>query len=340
MKSLISYKRLVPLVVIVLLITMLVGCQPLPSSSGPTVQETVQPVTQQFSGKLTMWMLDVGQGDCLLFKSPSGRFLLVDGGPTDSGTAVLAALNQLGVKEIDTLIVSHAHEDHIGGLDAVLAKYPAQKAYLPKMTSTTRAYEDMWLRFKQGHTKIVYPQAGTEIPWDQQVKVEVLGPVNDDYEELNDGSLVARLEFGQTSFLLTGDITIPVEEDLLSRGLNPPVTVLKVAHHGSNGSTGKQLLDKIRPKLALISVGQGNDYGHPGLMTINRLKAVGANILRTDQQGTIRLESNGEKVMVYQEKPVPKEKVKLIGNAKSGVWHRSDCGHLPTRGSQVFFNSS
>lgn len=90
-----------------------------------------------------MWMLDVGQGDCLLFKSPSGRFLLVDGGPTDSGTAVLAALNQLGVKEIDTLIVSHAHEDHIGGLDAVLAKYPAQKAYLPKMTSTTRTYEDM-----------------------------------------------------------------------------------------------------------------------------------------------------------------------------------------------------
>ncbi|MGE5454509.1 MAG: ComEC/Rec2 family competence protein [Methylocystaceae bacterium] len=322
-----------------LLLLWLAGCQSV-STSVPALPERPSAPVSINTGQLTIWMLDVGQGDCFLLKSPSGKYMLVDGGPGEQATDTLATLNQLGVKTLDVLLVSHVHEDHIGGLSTILAALPVKVTYLPAISTTTRAYEQLWLGLKQNKSQIGRAQAGDSLDWDNAVKVTVLGPVKAGYEELNDSSLVLRVEFAQTSFLFTGDMTRQAEDDLLAQRLIKPVTVLKVAHHGSNGSTSAALLAQATPVLALISVGKGNDYGHPGLRTLSRLQEFGTQIRRTDQDGSIRLVSDGQKVQVYNEKPAPaKVSLLLIGNKKSQVVHRSEADHLPNASNRISFTS-
>jgi len=327
------------LIVVLLLIMMVGGCQPLPSSVADP-QESLPATMPSSADQLTMWVLDVGQGDGLLFKSPSGKYMLVDGGPGETADDTLAQLKKLGVTELDLLVVSHAHEDHIGALSLLLDSIAVRKVYLPTMTTTTRAYEKMLLAFRANKAQVERPRVGTAITWDNEVKLSVLGPLKEDYEELNECSLVVQVEFGKTSFLLTGDITTLAENDLLDESPLEPVTVLKVAHHGSNGSTSEQWLKRLKPSLAIISVGAGNDYGHPGVKTLGRLQASGVQVLRTDQEGTIRLVSDGSKVLVYNEKSVtpPKAPASLIANRKSKVIHQADSDHLPALNNQVNFS--
>lgn len=326
-------------VLIILLFLSLSGCQT-PTVISPNRTENTS-VPANSVGSLTVWMLDVGQGDCLLIKSPSGKFLLVDGGPGEVAIATLNDLKGLGVEKIDTLVVSHGHEDHVGALAAILKQIPVRRAILPPAAANTRAYEQMLLALKASKALVERLPAGTTFVLDDNVKIDIIGPLKPNYEELNDGSLVLRVAWGKTSFLLTGDITSLAEDDLLEQGEIQPTTVLKVAHHGSNASTSEQWLKQLQPSLALISVGAGNDYGHPGAAAGQRLRAAGVRVLRTDQVGTIRLQSDGVQVQVYYDQPSVEDKsttaMPLIGNRISRVYHRSDCNHLPKLGNQISF---
>lgn len=314
------------------LILILPGCQ-----APVSVPVDDSSASSKTTGELTVWMLDVGQGDSLLIKSPAGKYMLIDGGPGENADQTLKQIKQLGVKEIDWLIVSHGHEDHVGGLAAILKATPVWQAWLSAGTTTTRAYQQMLLALKAGETRVSIPAKGDKITWEPGLIFELIGPWRTDYEDLNDTSLVVRMEWGQTSFLFTGDMTSSAEDDLLTHGQVEPVTVLKVAHHGSNGSSSEQWLKQIKPSLALISAGTDNDYGHPGRYTLERLSKSGIQVLRTDQLGTIKLVSNGKQVRVYWEKKAEQteETVSIIGNRSSKVYHRADADHLPAAHNQV-----
>lgn len=253
-------------------------------------------------GLLKVHFLDVGQADAILIEAPAGKKMLVDAGNNDDEKELLSYLHRQGVQELEAVVGTHPHEDHIGSLDAVINNFPVKKVYLPKVVHTTKTFEDLLLAIKKNNLKITYAKGDMTIPLDPQLKIEILAPNSKEYEELNDYSIVLKITFGKTSLLLTGDAERTSEEEMIERGYDLKADVLKVGHHGSSSSTSQPFLQKVRPRFAVISVGKNNDYGHPHKETLSRLKKAGVKILRTDEHGHILCVSDGEKITFHESK--------------------------------------
>lgn len=253
----------------------------------------VQMPSAQSSG-LTVHFLDVGQADAAVLLC-DGHAMMIDGGNAADSQFVYAYLTKtLGLNQLDVMIATHPHEDHIGGLSAALNACRVGKVYSPVVTWNTKVFASLEKYAGQQGLSLTIPQKGEQFSLGEAV-VTFLSD-GQGFSGTNDMSLVVRVDYGATSFLFTGDAEWDAEHALLSDGAKLSCTVLKVGHHGSETSTCYAFLREIMPQYAVISVGKGNSYGHPAESTISRLQDAGANILRTDESGTIICHSDGYQV--------------------------------------------
>ena len=290
--------------------------------------------------------LDIGQGDAALVRCGE-ETMLIDGGKVKNNQRLVARLRQLGVEHLDAVICSHPDEDHCGGLAAVLAATPADVFYCSVDSWHTKAFSDVVKYADEQGIGVTVPQTGDSFSLGA-ASVVFLGPVQDYGDDPNEGSLVARVRYGQTSFLFTGDMGFEAEDDMLDTGVDVSATVLKVAHHGSAGSSSTEFLEAVCPQYAVISVGADNDYGHPTQAALNRLSNCGIPVYRTDLQGEIIAVSDGTAVTITTEKTntaaeeASSQAVKTgeyIANATSKVVHLASCGKLPDEANRIYFDT-
>lgn len=253
---------------------------------------------------LLVSFLDVGQGDSIFLRSPSGKTMLVDGGPDGSFSVIDSYLTKLGVVGLDVVVASHLHADHIGGLIPVVDAYPVGDIYFPPFNATSETYFQFLDAVNESQATAHRPYAGvyTLIPWDDAVEVQILSPYETVYDDFNDTSYIIRISYGNTAVLLTGDATELAEKLALKAQPNQyfRADVLKVAHHGSSDATFEAFLDAVSPAIAVISLGKGNDYGHPHDSLMDRLNERGITIYRTDEDGTVTLLLDGTSVTVIE----------------------------------------
>ena len=338
------FLRLAALALAAVLVLGLTACDSLPDSGG----HTVKPSTGS-SQPFEMHFIDVGQALSVLVEC-DGQFMLYDGGNVDDGSLVVSYLQKQGVEQLQYVFCSHAHEDHVGGLAAVMAKFPAGHAYSPVTESSTKCFNDFVKYTQQQGLQLEVPSVGTVWPLGSAT-VTLLGPVTQ-YSETNNTSLVLRIDYGNTSFLLTGDMENTAETDLVNSGANLKADVLQVGHHGSSTSTGYLFLNAVLPEMGVISCGAGNKYGHPHEETLSILRDAKVDVYRTDLQGTITIGSDGQNFTVGTERFVPDSQLNptdpsssstaqqaYIGNVNSKKFHLPTCANLPAEKNQVLFSS-
>lgn len=249
---------------------------------------------------MRVYMLDVEQGDALLI-STSTMYVLIDGGEPEQGDGLVRKLKALGVDSLDYVINSHPHSDHFGGLIAVLQSIPVGALYIPDfpetLTPTAASYFSFLDAVEAASVKMLVPQNGETLALDDAV-LTFLTLDNSTYTDLNDCSLLCRLEHGENSFLFCGDLTARGERDFVEQNLLTPVDVLKCAHHGSNSSSCEAFLAAVSPDYVAIPVGEENDYGHPSIKCLERLYAYTHEIYRTDVDNDVLFSSDGMAITV------------------------------------------
>ena len=253
--------------------------------------------------KLEVDFLDVGQGDAILIKAPGGQNILVDGGPDKTVLRRLGENLAWWDRQIDLIILTHAHDDHVTGLIDVLKRYRVKKIIYTGAIHNAPNYLSWLKTVRDKKTPLVIIDKEQVINLGAGAKIDILYPdesfLGKIIDDLNQSSVVFRLTYGQIRFFLTGDAGEPVEKKLLEQGADLSADVLKVGHHGSKYSSGEEFLEKVRPKIAVIEVGKNNDFGHPNLRIIKRLERLGAEIFRTDLNGTIKAVSDGVSIKIY-----------------------------------------
>ncbi len=252
--------------------------------------------------KLKVDFIDVGQADCELVILPNGESMLIDAGIADAYDAIVEDLVENNVSKIDYLVGTHPHADHIGSMDKVVDNYDIGKIYMPKATNDTKLFERVLKSIKNKGLTINSTKAGMIIYEDDNTKVETLAPNSDEYDNLNDYSIVIKLTYKNRSILFTGDAQKVSEKEMLNNGYDLSADVLKVGHHGSETSTTKKFLDAVNPQYGIISCGDKNSYNHPNKDIVKRLEDAGVTVYRTDLNGTITLETDGDNLTVTPEK--------------------------------------
>ncbi len=241
--------------------------------------------------------LDAGQGDAALILC-NGEAMLIDGGPSNKSDLLYAYLKKEDVDHLKYVIATHPQEDHVGGLSGALHYATADAAYTSKIEKESASFHHLLSSLEQQNVPIQIPDNGTKLVLGDAIAT-IFRPEN---MESENASLVVRVEFGDTSFLFTGDAEMEEEQELMDAGLDLQSTVLKVGHHGSETSTSEVFMNAVLPEYAVISCGQKNDYGHPMDATLNTLKQYGVTLYRTDMQGTIVCASDGQDVMFTTER--------------------------------------
>lgn len=240
--------------------------------------------------------IDVGQADSILIRNQD-KTMLIDAGTNEAGETVVTYLQNLGITQIDYLIGTHPHEDHIGGLDDVINHFNIGQIYMPKIETTTKTFEDVLDAIENKNLTVTSPNKGDKIEIGQAVGTFMTDPILDK-DNLNLSSLVLRLEFGNNSFLFMGDAEEENEETISW----PKTDVLKVGHHGSNTSSSETFLTQVQPQYSIIMVGKDNSYNLPTQATIEKLNTTGSKIYRTDENGTIQINSDGNTIEVKTSK--------------------------------------
>lgn len=250
-------------------------------------------------GLLTVAFLDVGQGDAIYVRAPHGQDLLIDGGPDQSVLAELRQVMPTGDRELDLVMATHPDKDHIFGLSAVFDMYDVGAFMMPAVEAESSLDEDIVAKASAEGFQTLAPARGTRITLDpiSNVYLEILFPDDDTskWKETNEASIIMRLVYGETSFMLTGDSPMAAEQFLVKEyGIALDSDVLKLGHHGSKTSSAPLFLRAVSPDYAIVSAGKGNSYGHPHDAVIDRVSALGTQILQTMNEGTIIFESDGK----------------------------------------------
>ncbi len=253
---------------------------------------------QSSQHKLTFAMLDIGQGDALFIESPTGTQILFDGGPPKKILGQLQRVMPVFDKSIDAVVITNPDADHIGGFLDVLKDYKVDKVFEPGTFNKSKTYQDLETEIKKQNIPDILAKKGMHLDIGGGVVIDILFPDRDVSSwASNDGSIVARLSYGKTSIMLTGDATKLSESIILSENSVASLqsSVLKVGHHGSRGSSSSQFVQAVSPEYAMVSVGKNNKYGHPHQETLDTLNQFDAKIFRTDIIGAIIMKSDGIK---------------------------------------------
>lgn len=239
---------------------------------------------------LKVYFFDVGQGDAIFIKTPEGKDILIDGGPDSAVLERLGEVLPYWDRSIDLIVLTHPHADHIRGLDDVLKNYQVNEVLETDLKNETPEESYFNKLVSADNAKLEKAVKGKKINLETDLDMEVLYPLGlqMDEKDLNDDSVVIKMNYKGRAFLFTGDATIEVEKKILDQDLD--VDFLKVGHHGSRYSSSTEFLKKVTPLVSIISVGAGNSYGHPTKDTLDRLMFAGSRVLRTDKAGTVEVD--------------------------------------------------
>jgi len=303
----------------------------------------------QAQAELEVRFLDVGEADCTILTC-DGETMIVDGGaPATSDYLYSLIRNTLKLQEVRYLVSTHPHDDHIGGIPAVLNAVPVDAVLTPVLDWESSAFHAMMQYAERQGAPVLVPSEGDQFTLGNAV-VTVLHCWPDAWTT-NDMCIVLRVEYGQTSFLLMGDAEYTSEYMILDSGLPVQSTVLKVGHHGSSTSTTREFLEAVQPSIAVISCGKDNVHGHPHQEVLDNLESAHAAVYRTDQLGTITARSDGESVWMTWEqagnRAIPEtgtdvSEVAYIGNKRSRKYHEPDCPSVKEMNpdNAVYFESA
>ncbi|MCT4594542.1 MAG: MBL fold metallo-hydrolase [Anaeromicrobium sp.] len=259
----------------------------------PVLSEDVH-VSEDYSGKLRVHFIDVGQADSILIEN-NGETMLIDAGNNSDSKLLLSYLRKNNIKKLNYVVGTHPHEDHIGSLDTVINNFKIGNVLLPNIIHTTKTYRDVISAIKNKNIKVTKPKIGNTFKVGDSTCV-ILAPRDKKYHNLNDYSIVIKVIFGNTSYIFTGDSEKDSEEEMVRNRISLKSNVLKVGHHGSRSSTSDAFLNEVSPQYAVISCGRKNDYKHPHRETVEKLRLKGIPLYRTDESGTIISTSDGNSI--------------------------------------------
>lgn len=255
-----------------------------------TIEQTEQ-VNNIKDGNLQIQFIDVGQADSILIND-NGTYMLIDAGNNEDGNKLTNYLKTLNINEFKFVVGTHAHEDHIGGMDNIIDNFKINTFYMPDVITTTKTFESVLDSLEKENVTFETPKEDSILTLDN-AKINVLYVGNDE-KNLNNSSIVLKLTYGNTSVLFTGDAETEVEKKLLNKDLK--ADVLKLGHHGSATSTSDEFLNLVNPTYSIISVGLNNSYKHPSSKTLEKLNKNNIQIYRTDENGTIIMTSDGNNI--------------------------------------------
>lgn len=289
-------KKLLALLLAVLLLT---GCTPKPIPPQETepvteAQPTTEPTHSEVAPGLSVHFLDVQHADCILLAC-EGEYALVDAGYPESGDKIVTYLQEQGVTSLDLVVGTHPHGDHIGGLPQVLRTFPTETVWTSQLPYTNDYVRSFTNAVSAAGVELQQPRPGESFALGGAT-IDVIGPLNLYYEDANDLSLVLRVTYGDTRFLLTGDMEEVAERELVEAEVDLKADVLKVGHHGSSSSTSYRFLRAVAPTYGVISLAAANEYGHPHNAPMSRLMDADVTIFRTDHMYDIVAYSDGETV--------------------------------------------
>jgi len=264
---------------------------PLPEIEPILAEEVILP-------DLVVHVLDVGQADSILIQLPNRQAMLIDGGNDGDESAITNYMGSLNITAIDYLVATHPHADHIGGLPAIIDSMDIGEIYMPRISHNTRTFERLLNSIDNKGLQINTAKAGLSILSESDLRIDVIAPVKDTYNDINEYSAVVKIIYGDTAFLFMGDAGTSSEGQIIA---DVSADVLKVGHHGSRSSTSQAFLTKVAPIYAVISAGMDNSYGHPTDEILSRLNDANVGVYRTDLQGTVVFTSDGSKVTANKE---------------------------------------
>lgn len=238
--------------------------------------------------------LDVGQADSILIQTGNEN-MLIDAGNNSDKDGLVKYLEDQNIKSFKYVFGTHAHEDHIGGMDEVINSFDINHFYMPDVVTTTKTFEDVLDALANKQLRFETPNIDDTFNLGEAtIKVIYVGK---DSKNLNNSSIVLKLKYKNAEFLFMGDLEKSIEKELLDKDIK--ADILKVGHHGSDSSSSKEFIEKVNPSMSIISVGKENKYGHPKKNTLELLNKNNSRILRTDELGTIIITSDGYKVNYY-----------------------------------------
>ena len=255
-------------------------------------------------GELQVHFIDVGQGDCI-YIAAGGQNMLIDCGEADESARAVAYLQDIGIRQLDYVVGTHPHSDHMGGMDRIIEEFGIGEFIIPHLDDEDIPTTSYFLRFldaaERHGVKLTEAVTGSEFTVGD-AHCEIVAPNSKKYEDINNYSVGIVLRHGSESFIFTGDAEGVAEQEMLGGGRLGKMNVYKVGHHGSSSSSTAAFLNVIRPDTAVISCGAGNAYGHPTDSVIRRLSAYTDNIYRTDLCGSIVITSDGSSLNVTAER--------------------------------------
>lgn len=245
--------------------------------------------------------LDIGQGDSELIFLPDGTTILIDSGDRSCINYITPTLKEYGVDDIDILIASHPHADHIGCMATVVNNFDIDTIYMPrvsdKMTPTTVNYEKLLEAIDAKNLKVKTGKAGMVVYNENGITLEFLAPARSDYNNLNNYSIVAKLTYNDTSFLFMGDAEQESINEMLKNGYDLSCDVLKLSHHGSSNGISKKFMQAVQPEYGIISCAEDNSYGHPHKEALQFMKDFNVTTYSTYEDGSIRAQSDGKNII-------------------------------------------
>lgn len=243
--------------------------------------------------------IDVEEGDSIFIELPNEKTMLIDAGEAVEGKKVINYIKQLGYSNIDYVVGTHPHTDHIGGLAQVINSFDVGKIYMPKVISTSKTYENLLNTISMKGLKIQTAKAGVNIINEDNLLIDIIAPNSDSYSDLNNYSVVIKITYKNSKFIFMGDAETISENEILT---DVTADIVKVGHHGSNTSSGQNFVSRVNAKYAIISVGSDNNYNHPNMDIVDRWENSGAKIYRTDLNGTIIVTTDGNTFNIETEK--------------------------------------